>query len=267
MKKTMFISVMICVIAFSASGCVNMNFSSSKGKRIIGNGVLKEQLRGQMDFNALDAGGSINVYISESSDMPVTISGDENLIDYVETYVKEDVLYVHFKEGYNYSSKKGLKVTIPNNGKIKRIHSSGVSDVHITGCLAADNMSITTSGSSDVKGNVKAGNVEVSCSGNSDFKGKVEAVRLTVRCSGNSDCVISGSAEACDVSMSGSSDFKGYDFITKKCNASASGASDIRITCTEELSVKASGASDVYYRGNAKVVSKEVSGASNLRKK
>jgi hypothetical protein len=67
--------------------------------------------------------------------------------------------------------------------------------------------------------------------------------------------------------MSGSSDFKGYDFIAKKCKSSASGSSDIRITCTEELSVNASGSSDVYYRGNAKVTSKHLSGSSDLYNK
>jgi hypothetical protein len=245
-----------------------MNISDGNGKRITGNGILKEKEWGKMDFNALDARGSIDVYISESSDMPVTVvSGDENLIDYVEIYEKDNVLNVHFKKGYRYFTKKDLKVIIPNNGKINKIHSSGSSNVHIKGCLVSDNLSITSRGSSDIKGNIKADYIELNCSGSSDFKGNVEAIKLTVKCSGSSDCIINGNADVCDLSMNGSSDFKGYDFIVKKCNSSLSGTSDIQITCTEELSVKASGSSNVYYRGNAKVVSKYLSGLSDLHNK
>jgi hypothetical protein len=267
MKKTAIISIMICGIAIYVSSCINVNISNGSRQKLVGNGIPKETERGKMDFKALNTRGAVDVYISESSDMPVTVSGDENLIDFVETYVEDDVLHVHFRKGYNYNSEKGLKVMIPNNGKINRINSSGSSDVYIEGCLTADNMSITTKGSSDIKGNIKAGNVEMNCSGSSDFKGNVEAVRCTVKCAGSSDCSISGSADVCDISMTGSSDFKGYGFIAKKCNCSASGSSDIRITCTDELNVKATGSSDVYYRGDAKVVNRHLSGSSDLYNK
>jgi hypothetical protein len=126
----------------STSGC--------NWKKIVGNGIPKEQQRDKMDFNALDTRGSIDVYISESSDIPITVSGDENLLDYVETYVKDGVLNVHFKNNYGYSSKKSLKVTIPNNGKINKINASGSSDVYIKERLVAGDMSITIRGSSDI---------------------------------------------------------------------------------------------------------------------
>ena len=267
MKKTTFISVMICSIALYMSGCIRMNTDYGFGKSIAGNGIIKEKARDQMDFDALDVKGAIDVYLSESPDVPVTVSGDENLIDSVETYVKDGVLNVHFKKGFGYNSKKGLRVTIPNNGKIKKINSSGSSDIYIKGCLVADNLSIVTRGSADIKGNIKAGHVDIDCSGSSDFKGHVEATTLNIKCIGSSDCHIGGSADVCNVSMTGSSDFKGYDFVAKKCNCSASGSSDVRITCTGELNVNASGSSDVYYRGNAKVVGKHLSGSSDLYNK
>jgi hypothetical protein len=264
MRKIVFIFILICSVTFYFSSCLYVNIHDGTWKKIVGNGVLKEQERNKMDFNALDTRGSISVYISESSDMPVTVSGDENLIDYIETCVKDEVLHVHFKNGYGYSSKKNLKVTIPNNGKLKNIHASASSNVYIKGRLVSDNMSITIRGSADLKGDIKADNIKMDCSGSSDFKGHIEAKTLVVNCSGSSDCIISGSADVCNLSMSGSSDFKGYDFIAKKCDGSASGSSDIWITCTEELSVRTSGSSDVYYRGHAKVTSARLFGSSNL---
>jgi archaellum component FlaF (FlaF/FlaG flagellin family) len=246
------------------TACGNVITNGINGKNLKGNGVFKEKERGKMDFNAINTRGSIDVIIADVADAPIKVSGDENLIDSIETYVKDGVLNVHFKSGYGYSSKSGLKVTVPNNGRINKIMASGSSDVITEGCIVSDNMSISCKGSSDFKGNIKAEKCELNFNGSSDFKGSVEAVTCNVKCSGSSDCIINGKADICDISMAGSSDFKGYDFIVAKLNCNTSGSSDIQVTCNEELSVKASGSSDVHYKGTATVTNKHLSGSSDL---
>jgi hypothetical protein len=283
MKKKVLISFMICSIAFFVTSCVistdrngthirmfpghNNLIALSGYKKIAGNGVFEEKERGVMDFDAIDVRGSVDVIISEQKDASVKVSGDGNLIDFVETYVKSGVLNVHFKDGYEYKSRNRLRVTVPGNGHINSIKTSGASDVIIEGCLTADHISVSGKGSTDVKGNIKAEDCKLSFSGSSDYKGNIEAVSCKINCSGSSDCIISGSADVCDISMSGSSDFKGYDFVVKKFSSSASGSSDVQITCTEELRVKASGSSDVYYKGPARVISVHTSGSSSLHLK
>ncbi len=264
MKKVALISVMICSTIICMTACGNVITNGIGSKNLKGNGIFKEKERGKMEFNAIDARGSIDVIIADVADAPIKVSGDENLIDSIDTYVKNGVLTVHFKSGYGYSSKSGLKVTVPNNGRINKITASGSSDVIVEGSIISDNMSIFCKGSSDFKGNIKAEKCELNFNGSSDFKGSVEAVTCNVKCSGSSDCIISGKADICDISMSGSSDFKGFDFVVEKLNCNTSGSSDIQITCNKELSVKASGSSDVHYKGTATVTSKNLSGSSDL---
>lgn len=268
MKKTALVSVMICSMIMYITACGNVHVSNGIiGKNIRGNGVLKEKERGRMDFNAINASGSVDVIIADVADAPIKVSGDENLIDSIETYVTDGVLNVHFRKGLNYSSQNGLKVIVPNNGKINKITASGSSDVHIEGCLVAKDIYISGRGSSDIKGNIQAENCELNFRGSSDFRGNVQTITCKVDCSGSSDCIISGSAEVCEASMSGSSDFKGFDFVVDKFTASASGSSDVQITCNGELSVRASGSSDVYYKGDAKIVSQHLSGSSDLKRR
>lgn len=268
MKKTALISMMICSTIIFMAACVNVNVANGfNGKTVKGNGILAEKERGKMDFTAINSSGSIDVIIADVTDAPVKVSGDENLIDSIEVYVKDGVLNAHFKKGLGYSSKNGLKVTVPNNGQINKITASGSSDVYIEGCLVAKDMYLSGRGSSDIKGNVKAENCELNFKGSSDFKGNIETVTCKVNCSGSSDCIISGSADVCDISMSGSSDFKGFDFMVNKFDCSTSGSSDVQITCNEELSVRASGSSDVYYKGDAKIISQRLSGSSDLRRR
>ena len=268
MKKTSIILVMICSIILNITACVDINSSNVFfGRHIKGNGIHKEQERGKMDFSGIDTRGSINVVIADISDAPIKVSGDENLIDSIEVLVKDGILNLRFKNGLGYSTKIGLKVTVPNNGKIKEIKASGSSNVNVDGCIVADNINIECKGSSDFKGCLIADKCEFNLSGSSDFKGKVEASNLTVKCSGSSDCVIDGSADICDITLSGSSDFKGYDFVTNKLNCSTSGSSDIQITCNDELSVIARGSSDVNYKGSAKIISQNLSGSSDINKR
>ena len=265
MKKTAIISVITIITIMQMMACVQINSNFGTLKQTIGNGVLKEQDRGEMKFNAISTGGSIDVIIADVENASIKVSGDENLIDAVEVYVKDGVLNAHLKEDFGgYSSKIGIKVTVPNNGQIREITAAGSSDVYIEGVVVADNMSITCKGSSDFKGSIKAKNCNLNFSGSSDFKGSVEAETIHVRCSGSSDCTIKGKADICNISTSGSSDFKGFDFIVNKLDCNTSGSSDIQITCNEEMKVTAGGSSDVYYKGNARIAESHLSGSSDL---
>ena len=271
-----------CINATVGNGAVSFGM----GKTIVGNGIFKEKEIGKLDFAEIESRGSIDVFISASSDMPVKVSGDENLIDYVEVKVENGVLKVQSKDGFNWTTKNPLKVIVPNNGKIRRIAASGSSDVTVESGLTANdfalnckgssdfkgditavNCDLNMSGSSDFKGNLKAEKLKLTFSGSSDYKGNIEATEVNIDCSGSSDCLASGFAEVAKISMSGSSDFKGYDFTAKRADCLASGSSDIQITCTDELSVRAGGSSDVYYKGDAKVVSVSTSGSSELKKR
>lgn len=284
MKKTGLIQL-VCSIFVFATSCTfyggNGNFGF--GKHLTGNGIIKEQSRGNMDFSAINISGAVDVFISHATDASVMVSGDENLIDSIETRVDDGVLYIRFKKGFGYSSKKGLKVTVPNNGHISSIAASGSSDVLVEKTLTANDLEISCMGSSDFKGAVKAqtckltflgssdfkGDIQaqeckLSFQGSSDFKGSLEALTCEISCAGSSDCIITGKANTCKAHLSGSCDFKGYDFVVDTLECTSAGSSDVQITCNKELRIRASGSSDVNYKGSAIVADKDLSGSSDL---
>jgi hypothetical protein len=100
---------------------------------------------------------------------------------------------------------------------------------------------IKASGSSDVyvNGVIKSDKLDISISGASDFKGAMEVGELVMNQSGSSN----------------------------SCDVEASGASDIQITVNKELSARASGASDIYYKGTGLIRDMKSSGASSITKK
>ena len=90
---------------------------------------------------------------------------------------------------------------------------------------------------------------------------------LKLELSGASDAKISGKASKVSIQSSGASDIKGYDLIVDYCDAKASGASDINITVNKELNVHASGASDIFYKGDCVIRDMHSSGASTVKRR
>lgn len=127
---------------------------------------------------------------------------------------------------------------------------------------------ITASGSSDVivenDQTIKGKYFDLRLSGASDFQGDFEVENLKVTLSGSSDAVMSGTSEELDLRASGSSDYLGYKLKCETAYVDVSGASDAEVYVTGRLEAKATGASDVEYRGKPEKVTARASGAADI---
>lgn len=129
--------------------------------------------------------------------------------------------------------------------------------------------SLEVAGASSIKinGTVSGENLDIKLTGASDMTGNVKLAKLTVDLSGASDLKIAGDVGDIDIDATGASDVKSYDLAADDCTVKATGACDIRITVNKELSVHATGASSVFYKGNAVMKNVHTSGASSIARK
>ncbi|MCP9749505.1 head GIN domain-containing protein [Ferruginibacter sp. HRS2-29] len=201
-------------------------------------------------FDKIKVSDGIDIYLSQSETESLAVSAsEEKYADKIKTVIIGSTLTISYDNsdrGWRGNNKK-LKVYIAFKN-IDELHASGASDVIVAGTLQASKLEIRLSGASDFKGNVKADELVIDLSGASDVK-------------------ISGTASLLNLENSGASDFKGYDLAVDICNTKSSGASDVNITVNKELTVNASGASDVYYKGDAIVKTLHSSGASTIAKR
>jgi hypothetical protein len=130
-----------------------------------------------------------------------------------------------------------------------------------------DALNFSGSCDAEVIGTVTSERLNVGLSGASDLKGKLDVKDLIVDLSGASDMQVSGSAEQMKIDVSGASNFKGYELVTDYCNVEASGASGVKVTVNKELSARASGASDIGYKGSGLIRNIKTSGVSNVSKR
>lgn len=203
-------------------------------------------------YNAIKVSNAFDVYISQGSEEVVAVSAvEEKYRDKIRTVVENGVLKISFDNDKKFwkgfdGDKMKLKAYVSVKD-IKSIDVSGACNVHVVGPLKADNLEIELSGASDLDADITVN-------------------KLSVKLSGASDVNLKGKTGEITVDVSGASDFKGYDLVADYCKAEASGASGIRLTVNKEISAKASGASDVNYKGEASVQQAKTSGASNVKK-
>lgn len=200
------------------------------------------------DFSAIKVSGGIDLYLSQSDDIAIAVSAaNENLKTGIKTVIENGTLRI-FYDGDKGIRKRARKLRAYVSFKeLKKIDASGACDIVIAGSLTGEAL-------------------ELEMTGACDFKGVVKLNTLKISLSGASDVHISGTADRVDIESSGASDVKGYDLVSDICNASVTGASDVRITVNKELTAHANGASDIKYKGTAVIKEMHSSGASNVSK-
>lgn len=226
MKKSIFL---FCILLFALT---------------IQSSAQSTQERNVDNFDAIQVSAGIDLFLKQGGSPSVKVKATENIIDDIATYVENGTLIIKMKSK-NYRNwgrdKKEVYIVLED---LKGLTASGGSDIYAED-LKLEKLSIRASGGSDVSLNIEVDDLKLSLSGGSDVDIKGTANNLEVRASGGSD-LNAGKLEV------------------KDCKITTSGASDAYIYVTGDLSMSASGASDINYTGKPNVVSSRSSGGADI---
>jgi hypothetical protein len=241
MKKTGLLMIALLLGSFT---------QAQWGKKIKGNGNVVTIERTTESYDAISVSGWFDVTLTDGKEGNISIKGEENLLEYIITEVKDDRLVVKIKNGVNLQSsswKNGsISVTIPVE-KISDLSMSGSGDLVSQKVL-------------------KATDFEVGMSGSGDMSVTVEATDIEVNLSGSGDMNLAGSAENLEVQISGSGDVNAYDLNADNVSAMVSGSATVKVTANETIKARVSGSGDIYYRGNPKKIDSKISGSGDITK-
>ena len=230
-------------IILSLAALLTFGIGQISAQYIKGSGKQVQEERSVSKFTKVSIQGGIDAYIRQGNSVDVQVKADQNIIDRIITKVEGNTLVVKMEKGTRY------------RGKIQQ-------QVYIT---LTDLEAIMSSGGSDVETeSLKVEELTVKSSGGSDIYLDVTADRLYLNSSGGSDLNVKGSAQKLEVQTSGGSDLNARGLKATDCNISTSGGSDATIYVTGKLSMTASGASDITYTGSPQVVSSRSSGAADI---
>lgn len=229
----------MAIIALLLAGC-----SIITGPTITGSGNLITKQYPLTDFTRISAGNVFDVTVKPGSPASVSVTADDNLVEYLDVTTSGDQLRLHLKSNINVRNAT-LKavVTIP---ELTAFELSGASRGKLEGCRSTKALEIEVSGASHLEGDVESGDM-----------------RLEV--SGASHAVLKGNAGNLHLNASGASHADLREFQVKDANVDASGASHATIHPSGKLIASASGASSVHYAGQPANVDAHTSGASSVK--
>jgi predicted small secreted protein len=211
---------------------------------IKGSGNVIQEERELNQFNEIGLRGTGTVILTQGDVQKVTITTDDNIMDLVQTNVKNGKLIIYTEGNIMHYTKFDIDITIP---EIKAISVSGSGDVVSNEQLQCDDLELNVSGSGEIVISVNAEDIEASISGSGEI-------------------ALQGEAGEVETRISGSGNMKARELTCKDASIRVSGSGNCRINATENLDVKVSGSGNVYYYGNPDI-STNVSGSGSVQKR
>lgn len=219
-------------------------------KKIKGNGKVVTVERSTDDYDGVSVSGWFDVELVNGNEGTITIKGEENLMEYIITEVKEGKLVIKPKKGYYLSPSNwkngGIDITVPVE-EISMVAMSGSGD--ITG-----------------KKRLEADEFKTAMSGSGDISLEVVSKTLKVAMSGSGDISLKGRTTDLEVAISGSGDVNAFDLEADNVEATVSGSADIKVTANKMIKARVSGSGDIYYKGNPSKIDSKASGSGDITK-
>ncbi len=213
--------------------------------------------------------GSV-LFAQTTKEYPIQSTKNLDIKSDIPVYIyKSDTLKVILKTNPN--GVKNSKIIPGPEGTTIEVESPAIDNSNMGSYIEIytndiQNLSIHGSNYTEMKSEFHASQMNITLGGSSDLKGNITADHLNITATGSSDIELIGGAGSVNAVVAGSSDLHLLDFPVSKMNVTATGASDAYVDVKEELTVVASGASDVLYKTEPIKINATVSGASEVKK-
>ncbi|WP_186434386.1 head GIN domain-containing protein [Lutibacter sp. Hel_I_33_5] len=232
MKKLIITSLLLTL-------CFNVTAQSWwNSEKVRGNGNVVTKNRTTSDYEGVSVGGSFDVILVKGKEGKITIKGEENIIPYIITEVRNGTLKIKYEKNVNVRTTRKLTVTVPYKD-IDKVSLGGSGNISNEGVIKGEDVSFSLGGSGDIRVNVDANHVKSSIGGSGNIK-------------------LSGKTDSFKCSIAGSGSIKAYELDANSLKASIAGSGSIRTSVKNKIKASVVGSGSIYYKGNPKIDSKSV---------
>lgn len=235
--------LIITTIILTMSLSVNAQ-SWWKNKKVRGNGNMKTEVRNTSDYDAVSSAGNFDVKLVPGKEGKITLNGEENLMKYVITEVKNGKLSIKVKKNTNIRITKKFVITVPYKD-IEKVALAGSGDISNSGTIKSEDFKVALAGSGDIRLTLSTSNVKTSIAGSGN-----------VNLSGKSDHL------AC--SIAGSGDVNAYGLSTKSTSVSVAGSGNVKTTVSDSIKARVAGSGTIYYKGNPDKIDSKSNGSGRI---
>jgi hypothetical protein len=258
-KRAVVATVLACLFLAATVGIAEASWFE-RGKRVRGSGDVVEVDRDVEGITGVELATIGTLYIEVGDEEALSLEGEDNLLEYIETDVHGGTLVIDTEEGVSLRPRKQLRyyLTVKSLEEIE-ISSSG--DIE-AGDFDAEDFSIDISSSGDLEiGTLNCTDLEIDMSSSGDvYIDELHAETLEADLSSSGDLEIGGGeVESQEISLSSSGDYNARDLASNDAEIDVTSSGDATVRVRDFLEATTSSSGDVYYYGNPEVDSSEES--------
>ena len=213
-------------------------------KKVVGNGNVTTKTINTGNYDGIKGVGSMDIHLEKGTEGNISVTTDDNLHEYLEIEVKDNMLVIKTKKNTYLKTKKGIHIKVPFND---------ISEVALVG-----------SGDIDTKDTINSDELRVRVTGSGDVELALEANTVDASVTGSGDMVLTGKTDSLEISVTGSGDFKGSDLVSQNTDARVSGSGDASVVAKQSLKARVNGSGDITYSGNPEKSDTKTSGSGDI---
>ena len=214
-----------------------------------GEGPSVIEIRTIDHFQKLDLSMAANVEVIVDSNPRIEIYAQQNIIDLMETKVKQSTLVIKLKNLTSIRRHNPISVKVYTT-KISDIYLNGSGSVTYKNFVDVDRMDLTVNGS---------GKIDI-------YSNVLQHISANVNGSGDIYLKSNKFCQYGNFDISGSGKIKAYPFQINEIDASISGSGTMEVYCSEALNGSISGSGKIYYKGNCQTNVK-ISGSGRIERR
>ena len=276
MHKTTISLFFIFLFIFSSEA---QNLSKVKGNK----NVTIEQTALNA-FHTIVVNEDFEIEIIQKDTPSVIIETDENLHEFIVFKVTDSIL--SFNKTAKITSKKKLKITVNYDENLSNIIVKDYAEINSLTFIDFENGSLITHGNaktnllikantfnfqglekSKVKLNLTSENASIELSNNCKLDGALFVSQIQMTLNEQSNATLDGNSDFIDLKTNDRSNFKGKDFLIETANIIAETSSDVTVNASNEVTIEASGTSNIYLYNNPKIKINRFTDTVKLQKK
>ncbi len=204
------ISGFLLAAALTACG---VNLGSGNLTPVNGSGNIVTETRSVSGFNGVTITGAGNVLIDQSGTESLTLTTDDNLLQYIKTEVRDGKLVIGFTQGVLFGKVQELTF---------KVGAKNLNSLQVDGAANVEGKNITTE-------------------------------NLSVKLNGAGAITLSGKATAQNVALDGVGTYNGAELASQRAKVTQNGAGSAVVRVSDSLEAIISGLGSIEYIGNPQV--------------
>ena len=220
-------------------------FAACKSKCVEDLGIHSSKDLSLKPYDEIKVSGPIKLLLRQDSTYKLNIGADSSVIGMVKADVSGHELTLKL-DAEKYCGKDSIIITA-GIGDLKKLSAAEAVKVYTTSKINLNDITINLSGATLLKLDINAG-------------------KLTLNNDGAAAINLIGQAGAHVLKSKGTLNLDAFDFAAGIYDLDIEGAGKANINVLNDLKVRTTGATEIYYKGNPKNVDEKKSGVSKLQK-